>query len=268
VLVRSVDNFGTTGEAPSHPGLLDYLATRFMAEGWSTKRLIREIVLSRTYQQSSSGTGTGATAQTRNSKRETRNEVQNSFPSAPTSDPENRLLSRAARRRLTAEPLRDAMLAVSGRLDLAVGGKTYPADRSADFGFALNEPRRSVYMPVFRNALPEFFEAFDFSPTSMVTGRRHVSTVPTQALFLMNNPFVHEQAQAAAKRLLAEKEPADDARLERAYQLTLGRLPSKDERDLARHHLAGAASSPASRERIWTELFHALFASADFRYLN
>jgi hypothetical protein len=258
-LVRSMDNFGTTGEAPSHPQLLDYLATRLVAEGWSTKRLIREIILSRTYQQASTR---------RQPKPGTRNEDSRLASPASPEDVENRLLARANRRRLTAEQLRDAMLAVSGTLNLESGGKTYPADRTADFGFVFHEPRRSVYAPVFRNALPEIFEAFDFAPPSMVTGRRSVSTVPTQALFLLNHPFVREQAQAAARRLLAGPDRDDPSRLNRAYQLTLGRSPSKQERALARSHIAAMSDSAGGREEAWTELFHALFASADFRYLD
>jgi hypothetical protein len=276
-LVRTPDNFGTTGEAPSHPELLDHLAARFVAEGWSVKKLVREIVLSRTYQLSS------ATGVRPSSGAETRERPAGLVPahapaagnvSAPEDgrtptelDAENRLLSRAHRRRLAAEQIRDAMLAISGQLKLEAGGQTYPANRPSDYGFVFDEPRRSVYAPVFRNALPEMFEAFDFAPPSMVTGRRNVSTVPTQALFLLNHPFVRDQAQAAAKRLLAEPIRDDAARIDHAYRLALGRRPSPDERKLALRHLAaGAESSPA--QGAWTELFHALFASADFRYLD
>jgi len=173
-------------------------------------------------------------------------------------------MSRAHRRRLTAEQLRDAMLAISGQLKLESSGQTYPANRASDFGFVFIEPRRSVYAPVFRNALPEMFEVFDFAPPSMVTGRRNTSTVPTQALFLLNHPFVREQAQTAAKRLLTETTPGDAVRIDRAYRWTLGRLPSAQERALALRHLA-AGTEPSEG---WTELFHALFASADFRYLD
>lgn len=158
------------------------------------------------------------------------------------------------------------MLAVSGQLKLEAGGRSYPANRASDFGFVFTEPSRSVYAPVFRNALPEMFEAFDFAPSSMVTGRRNVSTVPTQALFLLNHPFVREQAQAAARRILAEASPDKNARIDRAYRLTLGRPPSSEERALAQHHLSDATGQSA--EEAWTELFHALFASADFRYLD
>jgi hypothetical protein len=263
-LVRTPDNFGTTGEAPSHPELLDYLAARFVAEGWSVKKLIREIALSRTYQLSSAEAEVTRLSSTRHPKPETRNKGQSLLTSAATIDAENRFLSRIHRRRLTAEQLRDSMLAISGQLKLEAGGQSYPASRVSDFGFEFAEPRRSVYAPVFRNALPEIFQAFDFAPSSMVTGRRNTSTVPTQALFLLNHPFVREQAQAAAKRLLTERISSDAARIDRAYCLTLGRSPSSNERALALRHLA-AANEPTEA---WTELFHALFASADFRYLD
>ncbi len=241
-IVRSPDNFGTTGDAPTNPALLDHLAARFIEDGWSVKTLVRHITLSRAYQLSSRFS-----------------------PGAQALDPQNQWQGRGARRRLTAEQLRDAMLAVSGRLEVSGGGQTYPANLSADFGFVFKEPRRSVYAPVFRNALPELFEVFDFAPPSMVTGRRNISTVPTQALFLLNNPFVREQAQAAAQRLLELGLADNIARIEHAHLLALGRWPTAQERRLALTHLGrdGAAAAEA-----WTELFHALFASADFRYLN
>ena len=238
-LVRTPDNFGTTGEAPSHPELLDYLALRFSGEGWSVKRLVREIVLSRAYQLSSNS------------------------PDAASIDPENRLLSHARRRRVNAECLRDAMLQASGELRLDTRGPTYPA-RAADFGFEFKEPLRSVYAPVFRNALPEMFEAFDFAPASMVTGRRNISTVPTQALFLLNHPFVREQAQATARRLLSISFKGHAARVDFACRLVLGRSQTVQERELADRHFGATAD----RDEAWTDFIHALFASADFRYLD
>jgi hypothetical protein len=241
-LVRTPDNFGTTGDVPLHPELLDYLAGRFVSEGWSTKKLIRELVTSRLYQLDSRPTVWAA-----------------------KNDPENRLYSHALRRRLTAEQLRDAMLFASGRLELETGGQTYPADRAADYGFVYSGARRSVYVPVFRNALPELFEAFDFAPSSMVTGKREVSTVPTQALFLLNHPFVRQQAEAVAERFAGMNQASVEERIASAYQLALSRLPTKRERQLAQQHFAGAGD--AEREA-WTEFFHALFASADFRYLD
>ncbi|HJT30684.1 MAG TPA: DUF1553 domain-containing protein, partial [Pirellulales bacterium] len=174
-LVRTTDNFGSTGEIPSHPELLDHLVTQFVRDGWSVKQLVRRIVLSRTYRLA-------ATAD------------------EPTraADPENRLLARSPRRRLDAECLRDALLAVSGQLDSCAGGKTLRPGVPADYGYAHNERCRSVYVPVLRNALPEVFKVFDFADPSTVTGQRPMSTTPQQALFFMNDPFVLMCAQQAA----------------------------------------------------------------------
>jgi hypothetical protein len=231
-LVRSVDNLGTTGDAPSHPELLDHLAAQFMHEGWSIKKLVREIVMSRAYQLSSQGT-----------------------PEAIAADPENRLYSHTNHRRLTAEELRDAMLMVSGQLKLQIGGRTFPQDRAADYGFEYTETRRSVYVPVFRNALPEMFEAFDFAPPTMVVGKRSNSTVPTQALFLLNHPFMREQAKAAAARLKKETDS-----ITKAYRLALGRAPTAAEHRIATKHLAEGDGL--------ADLFHAVFASVEFRYID
>jgi mono/diheme cytochrome c family protein len=242
-LVRSTDNFGTTGETPSHPELLDHLASQFIAQGWSVKKLVREIMLSRAYQLASA---------TSNPK------------SVSVADPENRLFAHANRRRLDAEAIRDTMLFVSGQLSAERGGPSFKPALSADYGFSYTEARRSVYVPAFRNALPEIFEAFDFADPSMVVGVRNVSTVAPQALFLMNHPFVREQAQVAAKRLLAEKLPDDDVRLRQACRLALGRGPTAGEMSIAQKVLQNADSAFEA----WTDVFHALFASPDFRYVN
>jgi len=241
-LVRTTDNFGTTGELPSHPELLEFLATRFIADGWSLKRLVRSIVLTRTYRQSA---------------------IRNSQP-AIDSDPENRLFGRANRRRLDAECIRDTMLAVSGQLSSDRSRPGYPASLAADYGYKSSDTRRSVYLPVFRNALPEALEAFDFADPSMVTGRRNVSTVAPQALYLMNHPFPAEQATYAATRLLAEDLKDDHARLTRAYRRTLGREPTPGEREVAERFLARGSDA----KEAWAAIFHALFASADFRYVD
>ena len=230
-LVRTTDNFGTTGEAPSHPELLDALAVGFMEDGWSVKRLVRRIVLSEAYRRSSAAAGL-------------------------EKDPENRLFARANRRRLDAEAIRDTVLAVSGTLQReAPGGPTWPASLNADYAYKHAGTQRSVYVPVFRNALPELFEVFDFADASVSTGRRDSSTVAPQALYLMNNPFVLEQSKRAAERLLSERHPDDRARIIRAYRLALGRAPTERE-------IAVATGHP------WPSLFHALFASIDFRYVN
>ncbi|MGL6095645.1 MAG: DUF1553 domain-containing protein [Fimbriiglobus sp.] len=240
-IVRTVDNFGTTGEAPSHPELLDYLATKFVADGWSAKKLVREIVLSRTYRQSSAATSKAVAA-----------------------DPENRLFGRADRRRLDAECIRDGMLAVSGKLTDERGGITFPPTLAADYGYKSPYAGRSVYVPLFRNAIPDLFEVFDFADPSTTTGKRSTSTVSPQALFLMNSPFVIAQARAAAARLLAEPLPDDAARVARAYRLALGRPPTAGEASLAGKFLASAPD----RTDGWAAVFQALFASADFRYVE
>src|SRR5579883_306471 len=238
-LVRTTDNFGTTGELPSNQELLDHLAIKFQAD-WSVKALIRYIVLSRTYRQNT--TGDAATL---------------------TADPENRLFGRANRRRLEAECIRDTMLAVSGELDLTRGGLSFPATLASDYGYKANSPRRSVYLPVFRNAMPEMLEVFDAADPSTVTGKRNSGTVAPQALFMMNHPFVLKQSELAATRLLGEKHANNGERITRAYRLVLGRTPTAGEREVAERFLKGKSETDA-----WTVLLHALFASAEFRYVN
>ncbi|MDR3637168.1 MAG: DUF1553 domain-containing protein, partial [Isosphaeraceae bacterium] len=240
-LVRTTDNFGTTGEAPSHPELLDNLAVRFMEEGWSVKALVRQIVLSRTYQQST-----------------------DEDPKAVSVDPENRFCWRMNRRRLDAECIRDTILAVSGLLRQEMGGPTFPSELTSDYGFKPADVRRSVYAPVFRNALPELFEVLDFADPSLVIGRRNVSTVALQSLFLLNHPFVIDQARQAARRLLAENRPDDETRLVRIYRLALGRAPTDGERRIGLAFVSSRAGTDS--EETWSLLVQALFASIDFRY--
>jgi hypothetical protein len=244
-LVRSVDNFGTTGERPTHPALLDHLAQRFVADGWSVKKLVRAIMLSRTYQLSSA-------------------------PAADTArlDPDNRLFSHAPRRRLEAEEIRDAMLWSAGRLDLTLGGLNIGSGKAApgpmatsEYGYVFTDTRRSLYTPAFRNARLELFEVFDFADVNAPVAQRHASTVAPQALYLLNHPFVLEQARHAAERTLREAADAP-ARIDLAYRRTLGRAPTAKEKDIASRHVADG--SPEA----WAEFHQALFASVDFRYLN
>ncbi|VTT97722.1 probable xanthan lyase : Uncharacterized protein OS=Singulisphaera acidiphila (strain ATCC BAA-1392 / DSM 18658 / VKM B-2454 / MOB10) GN=Sinac_5710 PE=4 SV=1: PSCyt1: PSCyt2: PSD1 [Gemmataceae bacterium] len=240
-IVRTVDNFGTTGEKPSHPELLDYLATRFVKDGWSTKKLVREIVLSRTYRQSSAAA-----------------------PETAKADPDNQLFGRANRRRLEGEAVRDAILTAAGRLAEHAGGPTFPANLASDYSFKSNADVRSVYLPAFRNSLPELLEAFDMADPSMVTGKRNSSTVAPQALFLLNSHWVSEQAKHAAVRLMSAK-LSDDERVTLAYRVTLGRAPTDGERAVASKFLkANASNAPVA----WAGLAHALFASADFRFIE
>jgi hypothetical protein len=235
-LVGSPDNFGTTGDLPTHPELLDRLAIDFMNDGWSIKRLVRRLVLSDTYRRSSKAS-----------------------PEMLAADPENRWLARANRKRLDAEVIRDCILSATGRLDQRTRGADYPPTLAADYGFNANSRRRSVYLPVFRNALPDSLAVLDFPEPGAPTGRRNVSTVSTQALFFMNHPFVIESAKHAAARRPATN---NDTNIDWLYRTLLGRAPSADELQIARRFLA--SESPTDDR--WAGLVHALFCSADFRY--
>jgi hypothetical protein len=239
-IVRTIDNFGTTGELPANPRLLEYLATQFVDGGWSVKSLIRQIVLSHTYQLST-----------------------DADPRSVAIDAENRFNWRANRRRLEAECLRDAILSVSGQLSVSAGGQTYPPTKTSDFGYKQTGTFRSVYLPVFRNSLPEIFEAFDFADPSVSTGRRNVSTVAPQSLFMLNNPFVIDKARYAAERLLNDKDCIDErARIKMAYREALGRPPTAREQKIA----DGFLKNSQDPHDAWAQLMHALFASMDFRY--
>jgi hypothetical protein len=243
-LVRTVDNFGTTGESPSHPELLDHLAIQFVQHGWSVKKLIRTIVLSRTYRLSSA-----------------RGDQQ--------ADPENRLLAHMNHRRLDAESIRDTMLSVGGTLELQMRGATFPANLTTDVGFRFQAPRRSVYVPVFRCSLPELFEVFDFANPSMVTGRRDVSTVAPQALFMMNHTFVSAQARLTAERLLSESQMTTTNRIEQAYLEILGRRATETELLLTQQFLVSVTGTTENRQAdAWTQMVQSMFSTIEFRYVR
>lgn len=241
-IVRTPDNFGTMGEAPSHPELLDYLASEFMADGWSVKRLIRQLVLSRSYQQSS-----------------------DAGPEKRPVDVENRLFWRMNRKRLEAEAIRDAMLQISGQLDRTRGGLTIRKIEQYDRDYEFNSVRRSVYVPNFRNSVLDLFEVFDMANPNLIVGRRTASVLPTQSLFMMNSPFVVEVAQQTAA---AWDEPiAKDrsAGIDGLYRTILGRRPFPQEAKLSEAYLDsfGADDQTLAIE----SLCHSLFASIDFRTL-
>lgn len=226
-LVRTVDDFGHAGETPSHPELLDYLASRLIEENWSIKALIREIALSRTWQLAS-------TYQ----------------PQNYGIDPDNRFYWRMNQRRLEAEAVRDAMLAASGQLDVNRPQGTYlRVAGEGGVGQNVFEPviraidanTRSVYLPRVRSVLPEMLETFDAPDASLVTGSRDTTSTPLQSLFLMNNRFVQEQAVAISNRVM--KQPASQ-RLEYAYLLMLGRPPSPSERKLVMDYLTNDEKLP------------------------
>ncbi len=249
-LVSSADNFGALGDRPSHPALLDHLAAAFVREGWSTKKLIRAIVLSRVYQLSSA-------------------------PSAPAyaTDPDNTLLWRMSPRRLEGEPLRDAILLVSGQLDLAPPGRSLasaggnpkrPTITSADANV------RSVYLGILRGApLPELLGLFDMANPNIVVAQREVTTVPAQSLFLMNSPWLVKQAEAFAARVLTGPPENDAARVDRVFRMALSREPQPAERAAALAHLKQSLEiHKVPPAKAWAGLCQSLFASAEFRYLQ
>ncbi len=274
-LVSTVDNFGTTGDRPSHPELLDHLAQRFQRDGWSVKKLVRTLVLTRAYQLSSV-----ASAEHR------------------ALDPGNRLVWRHAPRRLDAEEIRDAMLAAAGTLDRGRPAGS-PAMKlrmveMADDGAEANAIRaeaerstyRSVYLPLLRGLTPLTLAAFDPVEQTLVTGQRDATTVPGQALFLLNSPFVRRQALVIAERLLADTRTSDAQRIRTAYRVVLGRSPSEKEVERVQGYLADYALAarglfqprkPAgddvvrprdARSASWLSFVQALFGSAEFRYVN
>jgi hypothetical protein len=181
-------------------------------------------------------------------------------------DPENRLLWRMNRQRLQAEAIRDTILHVSGQLDRVALGNTIKKGTVAERDYVFDDVRRSIYTPIFRNRLHELFEVFDFPDPNIVTGRRNVSTVPTQALYMMNSPFIMTQARHAATLALKDANLKDAERIDLAYRKTLGRLPTPRERELA----LAFVSVPVFEQRLpaWERFYQTLFACVDFRYVN
>ncbi len=246
-IVPSVDNFGKMGNLPSHPELLDYLAQRFIDSGWSVKDLIREIVNSRTYRMSSQLHDQGLSA-----------------------DPDNNLLWHMPRRRLDAESIRDSLLAAASSLDLTYGGSHIKPGTRIEYGYEFDSSRRSVYLPVFRNTLPEIFETFDFADPNMMNGRRNVSAVATQALMMMNSPFVIEKCREAARALLSTAEGSTGTRqlIQHAFLQTLGRQPTAAEMEITTGFISNPDSPETDPEQRWALLYQSLFQSIDFRYLR
>lgn len=249
-LVRSVDNFGTTGDVPSHPELLDWLALRLQHDEGSLHLMVRRMVLTDVYARDAG-----------------RGELD-----AETRDPKNQTYWRGSRRRLDAESLRDSMLLVSGELDLRSGAGPLPEGLVSDYGFEHDRPVRSVYVPVFRNAMPSLFEAFDRSVTGLVVGQRDRSTVASQVLTLLNDPWVRQRAESAALRSFSDElEPLES--LEPIFRRALGRSPTDGERRVCFEVIAASSGSPApenSREVLErrADFIQSLFASPEFRFLE
>ncbi|HUY91217.1 MAG TPA: PSD1 and planctomycete cytochrome C domain-containing protein [Pirellulales bacterium] len=257
-LVRTVDDFGHVGELPSHPELLDYLAARFAADGWSVKRLIRTIVLSRTFRASNQPSA-----------------------AAKDRDPQNRLLSHYSARRIEAEAIRDSILAASGRLDLALYGMSVQpyreqenADRRLFPGPLDGAGRRSIYIKNTLMEAPKFLGVFNFPGGKVAQGRRDVTNVPAQALALLNDPFVVQQADVWAGRLIECPDAAPGERIDAMFRTALGRSPTAEERgrfEQAARQLAELRQTPDAdvlkSRGIWKDLAHAIFNLTEFIYI-
>jgi hypothetical protein len=261
-IVSTPDNFGSSGQAPSNQTLLDHLAVTFMKEGWSTKKLIKQIMLSHAYRLS-----TGFDTKNHNL------------------DPDNELIWRMTPRRLDAEAIRDGMLFVSGDLN-ATAPVASPIGRAGEgpsarpqlgstFRMDANDPHRAVYLPVVRDNLIEAMNLFDAADPSLVTGERNNTTVPAQALYLMNNPFVIKQSESAAKKLLAEA-TTDSERIRAAYRSFFSRSPTEKEMKRAEAFIQEYPQTLSARGffgatpkvATWTAFCQALFASAEFLSRN
>jgi hypothetical protein len=268
-LVATSDNFGTRGERPSHPELLDWLAKCFVESGWSVKAMHRLIVLSSAYRQS----------------------VATSVD-ARQADPERQWRSSFSRRRLSAEELRDALLSVSGKLDPSpgtnesgellfakaenIGSLIRPNRVAADDPFYTTFRKRTIYLPVVRNMLPDVLSLFDAADPNGVTAVRNDTTVASQSLFLLNSPFVRDQAKAFTERLLGEGNLTNHQRIERAHALAFGRSPTSGEIADAKVFLAAYLASQAAQARpeadrrlsAWQSYCQSLMCSNEFLYVE
>jgi len=268
-LVRSTDNFGSLGDRPTHPGLLDWLTSELIRHDWSIKSLHRAILLSSTYAMSTRFN-----------------------PRAEEADPENRLQWRMDRRRLSAEEVRDSLLLVGGGLDRRLGGTLMTVkNRAYVTGTGHNmktdvyeNTRRSIYLPVVRSALYEVFQAFDFANPSLTSGDRVTTTIAPQALFLMNGELVDIQSTAIATRVLA-LDGDEPTRLTALYRSLLGRDPTAGESEQASTFLSeyrraaveddknnSDAKDPSPSQKVsadvraWRALCRVLLASTEFIY--
>jgi mono/diheme cytochrome c family protein len=254
-LVNTPDNFGRLGETPSHPELLDWLARRFIQEGWSIKSMHRLMMLSQTYQMSSQFSSQGAAA-----------------------DPENRLYWRMPIRRLEAEEIRDSLLATSGLLDrsqggsmLHVGNRQFLFDHTSKDGTKYDSKRRSLYLPIIRNNLYDVFQLFDASDATVIEGNRASTVVAPQALFVLNSDLVISASEALAKDALALRDLSADERVNQLYLRTLARPATAKEKERAVAYvdrLKAGNTEPAADHKAWSSLCHVLLATNEFIYLR
>ena len=259
-IVASTDNFGRLGGRPSNQPLLDWLAVYFVESGWSIKDLHRRIMLSNTYQMSTAHNAEAAKI-----------------------DTENKLLWRMNRRRLEAEAVRDAVMAISGGLDDSMGGsilsfkdRQYVDNTTKKGSIDYDRNLRAVYIPVVRSSLYDVLQAFDFADPSVLNGNRNATVVAPQALFMMNGSIVLEHTEKMAAALLDQDRLDDAARLESAYEKIFARLPDRNEIDRALTFLHRIDTTLNEREpdpvrrrlRSWQTLCQALISSSEFLYLD
>jgi len=253
-LVATPDDFGRLGDKPSNPELLDWLARRFVREGWSTKSLVRRLVLSQTFRQS------GLVSE-----------------AARERDPGNRLLHHYPTRRLEAEGIRDALLAVSGRLDPQLYGRPIAPQRNVEddkkrlFSGPLDgHGRRSLYLQMSIMAPPVFLTAFNLPDLKLPTGRRDVTNVPTQALTLLNDPFVSAMAKHWSAKLLQAPHATPEDRVRAMFVQAFGREPQDDELSLwstaARDLATPNGGALMQDDAAWAQLAHALFNTTEFLF--
>lgn len=260
-LVPTVDNFGVLGEVPSHPELLDHLALQFMRDGWSQKKFIKQLMLSNAYQMASSVGGP-----------------------ADEVDPDNRLLHRMPIQRLEGEVIRDALLAVSGRLDRTPFGTSVPIHltpfmegrgRPGTSGPLDGAGRRSIYIAVRRNFLSPWMLTFDTPNPFSTVGRRTVSNVPAQALILMNDPLVLDQSKLWAQRMMSEPKSNAAQRIVRMYETAFSRPPTDAELQAALDFLDAQfvrlGLPPSAKDTAvepWSDLAHVLVNVKEFIFVN
>ncbi len=235
-LVATADDFGVMGQAPSHPELLDHLATWFVEHGWSLKALHRYILSSATWQQSSA-----------------------TDERAMIKDPSNRLLWRMSPRRLEFEPLRDSLLQVAGRLDVKMGGRSTPLDE--------NNLRRAVYGYTDRFRIPALLRNFDVANPDTSIARRSETTVPLQALYLMNSGFVRQQAEAVLKRAEMIQAMNSEERIMAVFRVVYARPATKEELKLAQDYLADSAFDEKGRHQ-WVNLVQGLMIANEFVFVD
>jgi hypothetical protein len=253
-LVATPDNLGQSGAKPSHPELLDYLATEFIRSGWSIKAIHRLIVNSAVYCQTSA-------------IRE----------SAFTIDPENELFWRFPLRRLDAEAVRDSMLSAAGELDQRIAGPYVPTARTAEGSVVVDEKkpdarRRSVYLQQRRTQVATLLELFDAPAMVSTCSQRSPSTIPLQSLALLNSPFARMRAEAFADRLLDGPDATDHSRINRAFELACGRVPQPKEMTASTHFLSEQrklyVNDKQAEKKAWTDFCQMILASNAFLYVE